>query len=30
MLLPMPTRSNRTARSRVQVLRGGESITLSF
>lgn len=30
MLLPMPTRSNRTNRSRVQVLRGGESIEMSF
>ncbi|MEX0922650.1 MAG: Flp pilus assembly protein CpaB [Rhodovibrionaceae bacterium] len=30
MLLPSPTQSNRTNRSRVQVLRGGESIELSF
>lgn len=30
MLLPTPTQSNRTNRSRVQVLRGGESIELSF
>ncbi len=30
MLLPNPTQSNRTNRSRVQVLRGGESIQLSF
>lgn len=30
MLLPTPTQSNRTNRSRVQVLRGGESIQLSF
>ena len=30
MLLPTPTQSNQTNRSRVQVLRGGESIELSF
>ena len=30
MLLPTPTQSNRTNRSRVQVLRGGESIEMSF